>query len=404
VRILCWGTPTCGPSARPTLRAAVRRRLPNHFRGAQPPAGRATPPGITRGSPSPHHRPGLALYDASWEATTAPLWRSNGSPTPRPTPTQYSRAIGRRFYVGIFTFRRPTRWRPRNRQSYEIGPEEDVGPTLQTNHGGPPPPHPYYDSYTNRSSEWGLIITSAMASTNFYKRPIDLAEGVRAERTGAAFEACSSWSAIPTTEPGIDSAPAEDLTDPSALHRRQSLQAQVLRGPPFVPATPPASLTGILPRTHNLPAAAPTRRKTRWRSVGLHLAGGGGGLNPRRRLGGVLCYTPRLVQYGRCSPALQQGLPMGHGTPPDLDVSGQRDRVSPSPRTSPKSRVLRRRPGRALHGNDHQPCDVGADPVNQGGFKSYSITPPRTFGSEFAHSFLGRASRIRACRVPAIST
>ena len=118
VRILCWGTPTCGIGPAELYGAAGPPADDvTIFSVFNPPAGSPLPPGITTPvTVSPTTGLASRSYDASWQATTGTLGL-NGSPTAKPTPTpSIAAATGPAASMWASSRSwRPTRWRTRKR-------------------------------------------------------------------------------------------------------------------------------------------------------------------------------------------------------------------------------------------------------------------------------------------------
>ena len=387
VRIICWGTPTCGIGPAELYGPAGPQATDiTIFSVFNPPPGAPLPPGITTPvtvSPTT----GLASrdYDASWEATTGTLgveWQPDAETNAYAKYSRGYRSGG--FYVGIFTFLAPNALAAKETvDSYEVGLKKDFGPTLQTNLAG------YYYSYTNLQVPIGVISTSGMASTNFYNVPKSISEGIEAEVTWLPpIENLQILLSYSYNRTRIDSGEAEDLTDPSAIQPgAKPLQPAKACAAAVAGDFPCDPFTGILQRTQSLagqrlPNAPENKVAINANYTWNDLFGG--------NLVGSLSYIYRDVQYGTL-------FTRSYNKAPDWDQwdarltwtsKDSRDRVIAFIKNITNDLGF---DGGALGaryaGTIINPATLAPTLVNQGIFKSYSITPPRTFGIEFEHKF-----------------
>ena len=389
VRILCFATPTCGigaaevygPAGPPADDITI-------FSVSNPAPGTPLGPGITTPvTVSPTTGLASRSYDSSWEATTGTLgveWQPDSSTNAYAKYSKGYRSGG--FYVGIFTFLAPDALASKETvDSYEIGLKKDFGPTLQTNLAA------YYYDYTNLQVPIGVISTSGMASTNFYNVPKSVSDGIEAEITWLPpIENLQILVSYSYNHTDIKSGTAEDLTDPSAIQPgAKPLQAAKACSAPVVAGDAPCDpWTGILQRTQSLAGQrlpnAPENKVAinanyTWRDV---IRGG--------NVIGSLSYIYRDVQYGTL-------FTRSYNKAPDWDQwdarltwtsKDSRDRAIAYIKNITNDLGFDAGAlGARYAGTIISPTTGAATLVNQGIFKSYSITPPRTFGVEFQHKF-----------------
>ena len=388
VRILCWGTPTCGIGPAELYGPAGPQATDvTAFAVFNPPAGTPLPPGITTPvTTSPTTGLASRSYDASWEATTGTLgieWQPDSETNAYAKYSRGYRSGG--FYVGIFTFLAPNALASKETvDSYEIGLKKDFGRTLQTNLAA------YYYSYQNLQVPIGVISTSGMASTNFYNVPKSVSDGIEAEVTWLPpidnLQILLSYSFNHTD---IKSGEAEDLTDPSAIQPgAKPLQAAKACSAPVAAGDFPCDpWTGILQRTQSLAGQrlpnAPENKVAINANYTWHEIRGG-------NLTGSVSYVYRDVQYGTL-------FTRSYNKAPDWDQwdarltwtsKDSRDRAIAFVKNITNSLGFDAGAlGARYAGTIINPATLASTLVNQGIFKSYSITPPRTFGIEFQHKF-----------------
>jgi iron complex outermembrane receptor protein len=388
VRILCFATPTCGIGPAEAYGAAGPQATDiTAFAVFNPGTGGALPPGITTPvTTSPTTGLASRSYDASWEATTGTLGVEWQPDTETNAYAKYSKGYrSGGFYVGIFTFLAPNALASKETvDSYEIGLKKDFGPTLQTNLAA------YYYSYTNLQVPIGVISTSGMASTNFYNVPKSISEGIEAEITWLPpIENLQFLVSYSYNHTRIDSGVAEDLADPSAIQPgAKPIQAAKSCSAPVVAGDAPCDpWTGLLQRTQSLAGQrlpnAPENKVAISGNYTLHEIHGGD-------LVASVSYIYRDVQYGTL-------FTRSYNKAPDWDqwdarltwTSGdKRDRIIAFAKNITNSLGFDAGAlGARYAGTNVNAATLATTLVNQGVFKSYSITPPRTFGIEFQHKF-----------------
>ena len=387
VRILCWATPTCGIGPAELYGAAGPPATDiTIFAVSNPPAGTPLAPGITTPvTVSPTTGLASRSYDASWQASTGTLgveWQPDSETNAYAKYSRGYRSGG--FYVGIFTFLAPNALAEKETvDSYEIGLKKDFGRTLQTNLAA------FYYAYTNLQIPIGVISPSGMASTNFYNVPKSVSQGIEAEVTWLPpienLQILVSYSFNPTR---IQSGVAQDLADPSAIQPgAKPIGAAKACAAAVVGDFPCDPWTGLVQRTQSLAGQrlpnAPENKLAinanyTWREV----QGGD--------LVGSLSYVYRDVQYGTL-------FTRSYNKAPDWDQwdarltwtsKNSRDRLIAFAKNITSSLGFDAgAQGARYAGTITNPTTLATTLVNQGIFKSYSITPPRTFGIEFQHKF-----------------
>jgi iron complex outermembrane receptor protein len=387
VRILCWGTPTCGIGPAELYGPAGPQATDiTAFAVFNPPPGTPLPPGITTPvTTSPTTGLASRSYDASWEATTGTFGVEWQPDTGTNAYAKYSRGYrSGGFYVGIFTFLAPNALAAKETvDSYEIGLKKDFGPKLQTNLAA------YYYSYTNLQVPIGVISTSGMASTNFYNVPKSVSEGIEAEVTWLPpidnLQILVSYSYNHTR---IDSGTAQDLVDPSAIQPGAQPIGPAKACAAAVPGDAPCDpWTGLIQRTQSLAGQrlpnAPENKLAINANYTLPEVQGGS-------LVASVSYIYRDVQYGTL-------FTRSYNKSPDWDQwdarltwtsKDSRDRVIAFAKNITNSLGFDAGAlGARYAGSIINPATLATTLVNQGIFKSYSITPPRTFGIEVQHKF-----------------
>ena len=385
VRILCWGASTCygvpgevfGPNI-PVTDITV-------FSVNIPATGAPLPPGIiTPTTFNPATGFAQRSYDATWQATTGTAgieWQPDADTN---AYFKYSRGYkSGGFYVGIFTFLAPNAYAQKESvDSFEVGLKKDLGEHLQANLAA------YYYKYDNLQVPISVFSGFGQVATNFYNVPKSVSKGFEAEITWLPIDNLQLLLSYSYNDAYVKTGTALDTADPAGVEVGATPigAAQSCVGAP-AGAAPCDPFTGILQRSQQLKGNdlpnAPKNKIAVNANYTWHEVMGG-------NLTGSVSYIYRDVQYGTLFTRSYNKAPDWTQWDARLTWTSEdsRNRIIAYVKNITNDLGFDAGAlGARYAGSIINPATLATTLVNQGVFKSYSITPPRTFGIEFQHKF-----------------
>ncbi|WP_293907810.1 TonB-dependent receptor [Phenylobacterium sp.] len=385
VRILCFGAATCYGVPGEVFGANIPVTDITVFSVNIPAPGAPLPRGIV--SPTTFDpATGFAgrKYDATWQAATGTAgieWQPDSSTNAYFKYSRGYKAGG--FYVGIFTFLAPDAYAQKESvDSFEIGLKKDIGSHLQANLAA------YYYKYDNLQVPISVFSGFGQIATNFYNVPKSISKGFEAEVTWLPIDNLQLLLSYSYNDAYIKNGTALDTADPAAVEVGArpigALQSCVGAAAGSAPCDP---FTGVLQRSQSLNGAtlpnAPKNKLALNATYTWHEVVGG-------TLNGSVSFIYRDTQYGSL-------FSRSYNKAPDWTQVDARLTWDSGDK---KTRVIAYVKnlfddlqydagafGSRFVGQNINPVTGATVLVNQGIFKTYSLSPPRTFGVEVQYKF-----------------